>query len=42
MIALAVRYDLRYRLSLADVAEWLAERGVQVDRTVLLGLGEVM
>ena len=26
---------LRYRLSLADVAEWLAERGVQVHRATI-------
>ncbi len=31
VIALAVRWYLRYRLSYADVAEWLAERGVTVD-----------
>ncbi len=31
VIALAVRWYLRYRLSYADVAEWLAERGVAVD-----------
>ncbi len=30
VIALAVRWYLRYRLSYADVCEWLAERGVQV------------
>lgn len=35
VIALAVRYYLRYRLSYADVAEWLAERGVHVDRSTL-------
>ena len=35
VIALAVRYYLRYRLSYADVAEWLAERGVQVDRSTV-------
>jgi IS6 family transposase len=28
VIALAVRWYLRYRLSYADVSEWLAERGV--------------
>ncbi len=33
MIALAVCYYLRYRLSDADVAEWLAERGGHVDRS---------
>jgi transposase-like protein len=31
IIALAVRWYLRYRLSYADVVEWLAERGVTVD-----------
>src|SRR5918998_1698259 len=31
VIALAVRCSLRYRLSYADVVEWLAERGVSVD-----------
>ena len=35
VIALAVRYYLRYRLSYADVAEWLAERGVHVDRSTI-------
>jgi hypothetical protein len=31
MIALAVRWYLRYRLSYVEVVEWLAERGVIVD-----------
>jgi transposase-like protein len=31
VIALAVRWYLRFRLSYADVAELLAERGVRVD-----------
>jgi IS6 family transposase len=31
IIALAVRWYLRYRLSFADVAELLAERGIRVD-----------
>ena len=31
IIALTVRWYLQYRLSYADVAEWLAERGVTVD-----------
>jgi transposase-like protein len=35
VIALAVRWSVRYRLSYADLAEWLAERGVAVDRTTL-------
>jgi transposase-like protein len=35
VIALAVRWYARYRLSYADVAEWLAERGFLVDRTAI-------
>ncbi len=35
VIALAVRWYLRYRLSYADVAEWLAERGVTVDPSTI-------
>src|SRR5919107_515390 len=35
VIALAVRYYLRYRLSLADIAEWLAERGVHAHRSTI-------
>jgi transposase-like protein len=35
VIALAVRWYLRYRLSYADVAEWLAERGIQVDPSTI-------
>ncbi len=35
VIALAVRWYLRYRLSYADVVEWLAERGVQVDASTV-------
>ena len=35
VIALAGRYYLRYRLSYSDLAEWLVERGVQVDRSPL-------
>ncbi|MDP9316684.1 MAG: hypothetical protein M3R24_38490, partial [Chloroflexota bacterium] len=31
VIALAVRWYLRFRLSYADVSEWLAERGITVD-----------
>ena len=34
-IALAVRWYLRYRLSHAEVAEWLAERGVTVDPSTI-------
>jgi transposase-like protein len=35
VIALAVRWCLRYRLSVADVAELLAERGVHVDPSTI-------
>ncbi len=35
VIALAVRWYVRYRLSYADVAEWLAERGLLVDRSTV-------
>jgi transposase-like protein len=35
IIALAVRWYLRYRLSYAEVAEWLAERGVNVDSSTI-------
>ncbi len=35
VIALAVRWYLRYRLSYADVAEWLAERGITVDPSTI-------
>src|SRR5262245_29811322 len=35
VIALAVRWYGRFRLSYADVAEWLAERGFTVDRTAI-------
>ncbi len=35
VIALAVRWYLRYRLSYADVVEWLAERGIQVDASTI-------
>ena len=35
VIALAVRWYVRYRLSYADVAEWLAERGLAVDRSTV-------
>lgn len=35
IIALAVRWYLRYRLSYADVGEWLAERGVIVDASTV-------
>ena len=32
---MAVRWYVRYRLSYADLAEWLAERGLGVDRSTL-------
>ena len=35
MIAIAVRWYLRLRLSYAEVAEWLAERGVTVDPSTI-------
>jgi transposase-like protein len=35
VIALAVRWYARFRLSYADVAEWLAERGFTVDRSAV-------
>jgi transposase, IS6 family len=35
VIALAVRWYARYRLSSADVVAWLAERGVSVDRSTV-------
>ncbi len=35
VIALAVRWYVRYRLSYADVGEWLAERGLVVDRSTV-------
>src|SRR5437763_6318949 len=35
IIALAVRWYLRYRLSYTEVSEWLAERGVLVDQSTI-------
>ena len=35
VIALAVRWYVRYRLSYADVLEWFAERGLVVDRSTV-------
>jgi transposase-like protein len=35
VIALAVRWYVRYRLSYAEVSEWLAERGVVVDQSTI-------
>jgi transposase-like protein len=35
VIALAVRWYVRYRLSYADVVAWFAERGLVVERTTI-------
>jgi transposase-like protein len=35
VIALAIRWYARYRLSYADVSEWLAERGILVDQSTI-------
>ncbi len=35
VIALAVRWYVRYRLSYADVVEWFAERGLDIDRSTV-------
>src|SRR5438270_2483183 len=35
IIALAVRWYVRYRLSYAEVSEWLAERGAEVDQSTI-------
>src|ERR1700704_392030 len=35
IIVLAVRWYIRYRLSYAEVSEWLAERGVLVDQSTI-------
>jgi transposase-like protein len=35
IIALGVRWYVRYRLTYADVVEWLAERGFTVDRSTV-------
>ncbi|HEY3059149.1 MAG TPA: IS6 family transposase [Chloroflexota bacterium] len=35
IIALAVRWYLRFRLSYAEVSEWLVERGVLVDQSTI-------
>ncbi len=35
VIALAVRWYVRYRLSYADVVEWFVERGLVVDRSTI-------
>src|SRR3979490_1302769 len=35
IIAVAVRWYVRYRLSHAEVSEWLAERGILVDQSTI-------
>ena len=35
VIALAVRWYVRYHLSYADIVEWVAERGLVVDRSTV-------
>src|SRR5918911_5779809 len=35
IIGLAVRWYVRYRLSYADLSEWLAERGIVVDQSTI-------
>ena len=35
VVALAVRWYIRYRLSYADVVEWFAERGLIIDRSTI-------
>src|SRR5215831_9988452 len=40
IIALAVRWYVRYRLSYAEVSEWLAERGVLVDQSTIYRSGQ--
>ena len=35
IIAVAVRWYVRYRLSYAEVSEWLAERGILVDQSTI-------
>ncbi len=35
IIAFAVRWYVRYRLSYAEVVEWLAERGIIVDPSTI-------
>ncbi len=39
VVALALRWYVRYRLSYADVVEWLAERGVMVNRSTIYRSG---
>src|ERR1700716_4134127 len=38
IITLAVRWYVHYRLSYAEVSEWLAERGVLVDQSTIYGV----
>jgi transposase-like protein len=40
VIALAVRWYVRYRLSYADVEEWFAERGLGLDRSTVYRWGQ--
>jgi transposase-like protein len=35
VIAVAVRWYIRFRMILADVVEWLTERGIAVDRSTV-------
>src|SRR6266571_185974 len=35
IIVLAIRWYVRYRLSYAEVSEWLAERGIMVDQSTI-------
>src|SRR6266498_3456502 len=35
VIALAVRWYVRYRLSYVEVCEWMAERGIRVDQSTI-------
>lgn len=35
IISLAVRWYVRYRLSYAEVSEWLAERGILIDQSTI-------
>ncbi len=40
LIARAVRWSVRYRLSYADLVEWLAERGLVVERSTVYRWGQ--
>jgi transposase, IS6 family len=35
LVALAIGWYIRFRLSYANVVEWLAERGIMLDRSTL-------